>query len=221
MSTTAAVVKLWQETGPDGRPKPEGRKMAIIGWAGDSRVYLLRGGTLERLTVDDTLLRDLVLADLAKQIEDKHDEDRYNRQEMRKTAVVLKRSNPADERLIGEIQRNPRGMAIPADTAASIEVPYSYFDFHAMTKTLSQNDLEPNIKTIKLQSEDRIIITSDGVHGSLLSSEMTDILNDPKNKNAATAAEALVRSAKKGELIPNVQSGSLKDDTTAIVVEIK
>lgn len=220
MSTTAAVVKLWQETEDDGTPKSGGQKKAIISWAGDSRVYLLRAGKLERLTIDDTRLRDLVSPDLAKQIEDKHDADMYNNQEMRKIAVVLNPKETADKDLIDEILRNPKGITIPTDPEAPIEVPYSYFSFAVMTKSLSRNNVEPNVSTIDVQAGDRIILNSDGVNNYTLSSEMADVLNDPINKEAAKAAEALVRLAKKHERVPGGKGGALQDDTTAVVVDI-
>jgi serine/threonine protein phosphatase PrpC len=221
MATTAAVVKLWQEAEDDGTPKPSGGRKAIISWAGDSRVYLLRGGKLERMTIDDTCLRDLVFPDLAKQIEDKYDADRYNKQEMRKIAVVLRPKEQADRPLIDEILRSkPWDITIPADPEAPIEVPYSYFSFAAMTKSLSRNNLQPNVLSIDVQTGDRIILNSDGVNGYALSSEMAEVLNNPANKEAGKAAEALVRLAKKRERVPGVKDGQPQDDTTAVIVDI-
>lgn len=49
METTASVVYIWEGAG--------GERKAIIGNVGDSRVYLLRGGSLEQITLDDSRVR--------------------------------------------------------------------------------------------------------------------------------------------------------------------
>lgn len=49
MGTTSSVVYIWEG--------PKGEKKAIVGNVGDSRVYLLRDGKLEQITLDDNLVR--------------------------------------------------------------------------------------------------------------------------------------------------------------------
>jgi protein phosphatase len=49
MGTTASVVYVWEGA--------RGERKAIIGNVGDSRVYLLRGGRLEQITLDDNRVR--------------------------------------------------------------------------------------------------------------------------------------------------------------------
>lgn len=219
MSTTAVVVKLWHKTDPTtSKPKTNGEKKAIVAWAGDSRVYLLRQGKLERITIDDTPLRDLMSHDLAKKIHNKKDNDKYNRKEMEKIAVVLKSSDLAAQPLLEQIKRDPKGITMPAypfPPGVEIAVPYSYFDFPGITKTLSRGDLEPNVQSIDIEPGDRIIITSDGIHDYSLTSEMEKILNDPTNQEAEKAAQALVKLAKKEE------EHAPRDDATAVVINIR
>jgi serine/threonine protein phosphatase PrpC len=84
-----------------------------------------------------------------------------------------------------------------------------------MTKTLSRKGLEPDIVIVGIEPEDRIIITSDRIHDYTLAPEMERILQEPANREAAKAAEALVKFAKKDE------HRAPRDDATAIVVNIQ
>lgn len=49
MASTGAVIALWTS--------PEGKQKAIIGTVGDSRVYRMRNGVIEQITIDDNELK--------------------------------------------------------------------------------------------------------------------------------------------------------------------
>jgi serine/threonine protein phosphatase PrpC len=100
-------------------------------------------------------------------------------------------------------------------------VPLTEIDDYGLTKGIPKVNLEPNIQTIVVEPHDKLILTSDGVHEEMLITEMENILNTADNQEADKAARALVARAKKGELIPGAVPGQTKDDTTAVVVEIK
>lgn len=72
---------------------------------------------------------------------------------------------------------------------------------HELSNSLGGLKREPQINIVDIQSEDRIIILSDGIHDNLTDSEIADILQQyPDNQ---TAVDELIKAAKKRSVEPN------------------
>jgi len=215
-STTASVVKLWQ--------RPQGESKAIIANVGDSRVYhySARDGKLRIVTVDDNLLYDAVGEAKAREIQDAKASGKRKRDVLGTEKILLKQSNPR-QRTVWEQAGDDFRSKYPWDAKGEVEIPLTEFDDFGMTKVVPMTNLEPSISTVNIAPHDKLIITSDGVHDELLISDMENMLKNPDHQEAAKATDALVKFAKKGELIPGPggRPGKLKDDTTAVVIEIK
>jgi len=213
-ATTASVVKLWQG--------PQGERKAIIANAGDSRVYhySARDGKLRIVTIDDTPLHDAVGEAKAREIQDAEAGGRRMQDILGAETIVLKQSNP-QQRAVWQSHGEGFQKNYPWDTKGEAVVPLREINNSSMTKLVPMGDLTPNTQTINVEPQDKLIIVSDGVHDYSLSPEMEEVLTNPDNREAAKAAEALVKFAKRREAIPGIKAGQLQDDTTAVVVEIK
>jgi serine/threonine protein phosphatase PrpC len=216
-STTASVVKLWQGA--------NGERKAIIANAGDSRVYhyTARDGKLRIVTIDDNLQYEAVGEDEARDIQEKKASGKREKDILGGKKVLLQQSNP-QHRTVWDTQalnHDDFRTKYPWGDNGEVEVPLTEIDDYGLTKGIPNVNLEPNMQTIDVEPHDKLILTSDGVHEELLLTEMQNILNTSDNQEADKAARALVARAKKGELIPGAVSGQTKDDTTAVVVEIK
>jgi len=209
--TTASIVKLCRG--------PKNERKAVIANLGDSRVYhyTAQDGKLRIVTLDDNNLYDIVGEERARELQDM--KANGNGRPVSAETIKLYQSNPL-HRSTWERESNVK--KYPWGPNSEVEVPLQAFDDSSMTKYLPQANVEPNIyPPIDIARGDKLILTSDGVHDHSLTPEILDTITNPDNREAQKAATALVAFAKKGELIPHVQPGWPKDDTTAVVVEIK
>ncbi|GEM_PF-5596626 len=210
--TTCVVTKLWQ-----GR---SGEKKVIIGKVGDSRAYHMHNGKLERIGLDDNGLLDLFPPEEATRIQDVLDNIRP-REERNKTTTMLNTSNPAQAERLKYIF--PDRIFAPDE---EVEVGVGYFDFAAgIDQSLgliyyNAPDIpvepEPRMHVLDVVSGDKIVLATDGVLEKLLTPDIEDIVN--RYPRAEEAAKELVEKNKRND---GVLAGTLGDDTTAVVIEIK
>jgi serine/threonine protein phosphatase PrpC len=219
--TTASVVKVWQGQ--------QGERKAIIANAGDSRVYhyTARDGKVRIVTVDNNSLYDIVGEVKARQIQDTEASSIKGWKEVKNIlgseTTILKRSDPQHLMVWeGHVSKNSEfGNKYQWNGKGEAEVPLIELDDFSLTKFMLMANLEPKSQTIDIEPQDKLMIVSDGVYNYTLTHEIEQIVRDPTNKEAGKAAEALVKFAKRGERNSGVKSGSLQDDTTAVVVDIK
>src|SRR5687767_5159345 len=88
-----------------------------------------------------------------------------------------------------------------------VAVPLTELDDYGLTKMIPDTNLEQKIQEIDVEPQDKLILTSDGLHEYMQITEMEAILNTAENLGAENAARALVAYAKKGEAIPGVRPG--------------
>lgn len=175
MATTASIVKIMK----DGT--------AVIGNAGDSRVYLLRSGksSVEQLTLDH--------AGWVEEVENMGC-DPWNVQK-----AMAEAKNPKE----------------PSDQIPSIATEPEYLGItQCLGKQYNEDQPESKLKTCRLKPRDVLLITSDGVHDNLTDQGIAKHLL--KNKSdTKKAVDALVREAKhiSGQKTPR----SKIDDITAVV----
>ncbi len=86
-----------------------------------------------------------------------------------------------------------------------------------ITQALGRTDIEPRMHIIDVQENDKLIVTSDGIHDNLTDKEILNILNNAKNNQEAV--ENLTNAAinRSHESHPRAKS----DDMSAIVFEYR
>ncbi|MGH8651205.1 MAG: protein phosphatase 2C domain-containing protein [Burkholderiales bacterium] len=215
MATTASVVKLWQGENGD--------KQAIIANAGDSRVYVYKNkeDKLEIITIDDNFLYEVVDGHKAREIQKALGNGAKIKDVLAEETVVLKESNPLHKKLWtfhhGTIW-NEKDYRFWQN--GEVEVPLKNISSFAMTRQIPFVGTEPTIKQIKIASGDRIVMTTDGVHDNLRTSEIEEIIrNNPDPIEAANAAKRKLDDIR--ELARTLKGRSYKaDDITFVVIAI-
>lgn len=152
MATTASVVKI-------PLPDSEGKREALIGNVGDSRIYLYRGRELRQLTLDDNLF--LALAQGGP-------EDSLKLQD-----ALNRVSSEEDVRKLGFTDRDHYYRQTSRIT-------------QALGSERAQ--VKPRTAAIELQPGDRLLITSDGIHDNLTTAEMLGFLSASPSAEALMRA---------------------------------
>ena len=198
VSTTAEVVKIWQDKG--------GKSKVTIGGAGDSRVYRLRGGKLTQLSRDDspiTALKELGI------ITDNQPLDEEMPRAMLEKAALAK----------------PTEMQTALDQTVGKET-FSLHDIrNIVTQSLGADTLlkrrgqefKPNVQTFDVEEEDELFLVSDGPSDNVSDEEMEGIANKfPGQPDlAARETKKLAYERSKGG-----HPRSKADDVTIIALKI-
>lgn len=221
--TTASVVKLWD--GPDGKRK------AIIGNAGDSRVYIYRAktGKLEQLTLDDSMMlptsapgANYLPKFFAETVNGKPNELykdftrflRRTRLSEKEVFAAAPKSRAEAKALQQEVNN--------ADTEKDFEAlsPYAkfYFEFnHILSQSLGGDyDVMPQINVTDVEEGDLVIVTSDGVHDNLSDQRIREIVASGASPDAIAHKLANEAQAASAEF----QTRSKPDDITSVVIAI-
>lgn len=184
--TTAALVKIWH--GPNGERK------AIVGHAGDSRVYKRKvDGTIEALTVDHC----------------------YNVIEVGGTKVIL--SNERVKELLTKYGRIER-----RDQFASEEEKAFLKEMHKVTSGLGGFDsttFKPTVRVYDLAEGEELLLTTDGIHDQISDTQIENTMNAFTRVDDA-ANKLVTRSVTAGELAlaDGSTRGKGRDDATVIRV---
>lgn len=165
--------------------REEGQTFAVVAHVGDSRVYVQHpSGNLEKITHDDNVIKHMVA----------------------RGELTRAEADAIDARF--DAVEDPSQL----DKVDAEMFRHTFSVSNAFGK--SENKFqEPDSTIVHLQSGDRLLLTTDGVHRSLTSKKIQEIA--AQRASAQTVATALVEEAKKGNS-PRV----VDDDTTAIVVDI-
>lgn len=208
---TASVMKMWQ--GKDGTDR------VTIGHIGDSRIYRLRAGKLERLTRDDSQINVLVEMDF-RDIHGKPINEADVTQELSKEALFDLDTDtyPVLENLL------PSLVGIPGKTVTLAQIR------HSITQAIGgasqqredfQGKLEfkPQIRTEKMEDDDIYLDVCDGISDNLTDEEIQKIalanIHHPELIPQKLIEAALARSMDKNH------PRSKPDDMTAAIARYK
>lgn len=206
---TASVSKMWR--GPDGKHK------LTIGQIGDSRVYRLRGGKLEKLSKEDSIFQ--VLADgnyTDINGEPIPKDDSAEDSVMKKSELVdLIDKEPMLRPYLKKVIKTPGSEVRLGDIRNVITQAVGVAD--VMKKEYGM-EFSPNVSTHDLEDGDKILTISDGVGDNLTEDEIAGIMllhDDPLKASQELQKESSLRAIK-GE-----HSRAKKDDTTALISSFK
>jgi PPM family protein phosphatase len=194
MGTTAALAAFWGREG--------GISQAVLAHAGDSRIYRLRNGQLEQLTLDDGILAHYAGSE----------EEAWRLQRELSAAAdpaeFLLRNPEIRDSLVRALGREPAGEADARDPVLLHRMINGLLGF------LGKVDLVPHTRMADARKGDLFLICSDGITDNLTDPEIREILSAAVS--AADASRDLVERA-----YGKSQSGeprSKHDDLTAVVV---
>lgn len=185
MGATASLVNIHKE----------GDEMSLlVGNIGDSRVYVLRDGKLEQLTIDHDPFVEVFMHDSA---------------DDSKARIVQKAINNTtnDEDFINFLRDNEGGFTDEA--LETLKVLYNNRTKSAISQVLGRGDTLTRIHEFKLEKGNKVLITSDGITDNMMDHEIEDFLKD--NLDKPDCVELLTAQAKK--------NGRKPDDISAILID--
>lgn len=195
--TTAALAKLWTDEA--------GNKQLTVANVGDSRIYRMRNGRLERLTRDQSLLEELLKEGLqdadGKMIADDRDVTRKFTREF-----VAERSKKS-----GNFKSLLHFMDGEGMGTASIE------DIRHFVMNGMRDIGAPQVQTHDAKPGDMVIAVSDGVSDNLTDDEIGETLAQAGD---AESASKLLRVRASMRSKDNSHPRSKPDDITAVVMTI-
>lgn len=202
MSCTASLSKIWKDM--------EGKDHITFGNVGDSRIYRLRHGRLERMTPDhsvvQTIINERMVDTNGVPIEDDQDIER------KISIAEFEKHAPKDPGLMGLI----------GSTSGKKEINLEEIR-HYVTQTLGVPEdnryyngktLDPYIRTEELADGDIILTCSDGLSNVLTDDEMRAILARHA-EHPLEAAKALQTAAAERSKTNHIRAKP--DDVTAVV----
>lgn len=189
IGTTATVVKFWEGT--------DGSRKAVIANVGDSRVYRFRAGKLEAITQDDSIVQRLIDN---KAIKDDNPKQTIKGQDIINTGLLseddAKNLDPNMNISIDNIRRM-MGQALGVNEN-------------------NNKNLKPNIKTIDIEEEDMLLLSSDGIHDNLTDEEIERLLKTGGDEKQLS--ESIVRRSALTALDTN-NPRAKEDDKTLIIIK--
>ncbi len=196
---TMSLMKTWRNE--------KGKNMMTVGNIGDSRIYRLRNGALERLTRDNSPLQILLDAGIVK-----NDQDVTEKIDV--TSVIeFTNKRPELKKLFQDIRENPN------DTVTLGEIRHKLSQAAGL-KTLSKNklgiDFDPFIQSYEMEDGDAFVAVTDGISDNLYDEEIRSIVatyfEDPKRMSEELKLAAYKR-AKEGA---KKNARAKQDDMTAV-----
>lgn len=196
---TMSFMKMWRNE--------NGENMMTVGNIGDSRIYRLRHGALERLTRDDSHVQILLEEGLVK-----NDQDVTERIDKAKIIAL------ADKR--PELRPLALKLVQKSDATVTLGSIRNMITQAAGLKTLSKNefgiDFKPFVKSYDMEDGDAYIAVSDGVADNLTDEEIRSIaathFENPKDIAAELQRAAMLRSIKGKKY----HARAKEDDATAV-----
>ncbi len=212
-ATVVKIVRAWDHI------SEEPVRAAVFGNVGDSRLYLLRDGKLNQVTIDHSPLQDVEkspeeLKAIAAQLDEVSSEEDLKALPHIRIGDVM-----SEDDLSRYLDHGDKERGIPDEKLEDVinmgMYQYLYRKSNYINQSLGRRNVEPQIGVIRVRPGDKLILTSDGVHDNLKRSEIEAILQaipiDP--------AQALVEAAKKrSEDKDHLRSKA--DDISAVVVNI-
>jgi serine/threonine protein phosphatase PrpC len=196
---TMSLMKTWKNE--------KGENMMTVGNIGDSRIYRLRHGMLERLTRDDSHVQILLEEGLFK-----NDQDVTERVEKAKIIAL------ADKR--PELRSLAIQLTLKPDTVVTLGSIRNMVTQAAGLKTISKNELDvdfkPFVHSYDVLDGDALIAVSDGISDNLFDEEIRSIAATHFENPETIAVElqrAATKRAREGKK-KNIRAKS--DDATAV-----
>ena len=195
--TTASLAKLWTDEA--------GKKQLTVANVGDSRIYRMRHGRLERLTRDQSLLEELLKEGLqdadGKDIVDDRDVTRKFTRDF-----VAERSKKSGnfKSLLHFMDGEKMAMASVEDIR------------HFLTNGMRDINL-PQVQTFDTEPGDMVIAVSDGVSDNLTDDEIGETLAQAGD---AESASRLLRIRASMRSKDNTHPRNKPDDITAVVMKV-
>ncbi len=196
---TMSLMKTWQNE--------KSEHMITVGNIGDSRIYRLRNGALERLTRDDSHVQILLDAGIVK-----NDQDVKEKIDIT-SVIAFTNKHPELKNLFQDIRENPN------DTVALGEIRHKLSQAAGL-KTLLKNkfgiDFKPFVRSYDMEDGDAFVVVSDGISDNLYDEEIRSIVAT-HFENPQQIAEELQRVASKRSKESNKKNARAKpDDMTAV-----
>jgi len=208
---TASLSKVWRNA--------EGKEQMTIGQVGDSRIYRLRKGGLERLTREDSHVQ--VLIDEG--IKDKNgepvlDDADVTREIDKKDIIALAEKRKELAPLVMKLVRNPN-QYVTLDSFRNMIT--QGIGLQKIMKEQFGTEFKPRIKTVELEDGDLVLTVSDGVGDNLTDAEIQTILVQNENDPLKAAKELQTMATERAIRGKDGNARAKMDDVTAIVTAYK
>lgn len=199
IGTTATISKFWKNE--------EGKRFVTIAQTGDSRMYRLRDGKLERLTQDQSPLQALIKHGIVKS-EDDLDE-----------VIHLDQIKPLAEQdkqiafLVGTMEAKKQ----TERTVKSVRsMMTNVIGARKNAKDVLGIDIQPDIRTHEVEKGDVYLKFSDGIHDNLTDEEIGKIAKQYTDTQAQVIA--IEDAARKRMITKDNPDRAKEDDTTALSI---
>lgn len=199
IGSTVSFAKTWRNE--------KGENMVTVGNVGDSRIYRLRHGTLERLTRDDSQAQVMLEEGLIKN-------DQDLKQKIDKTIIMaLADKRPELRPLVLKISQRPE-MEITLGGIRNIVTQAA--GLKSITKNEFGMDFKPFVYSYDMLDGDAFIAVSDGISDNLLDDEIRSMAAT-HFENPQIMAEELQRAAtKRAKEDKKINARAKPDDMTAV-----
>ncbi len=197
---TATFNKMWR--GEDGEDR------ITIGQIGDSRVYRLRGGKLEKLTRDDSHVQALIEEGVIS------DDQNLNQEIDAQTIINISKKRKEFIPLVQRLKARGEETVTVGKIRNMVTQAIGLAGFAKKEYGL---DFKPRVSTHELEDEDVLLTCSDGIHDNLTDAEIQEILEKHKD-DPQTAAIALQDRATTRTMLEDSDRAKA-DDVTALVTK--
>ncbi|MEW6407674.1 MAG: PP2C family serine/threonine-protein phosphatase [Patescibacteria group bacterium] len=202
----------------------DGKKL-VIGQMGDSRIYRLREGRLERISPEDSLVETAVKYGLIASDQNIQEEIDIDEVEKKMKEISGRKDMKKDEKqealnelfnlitYLGQTREEYRER-FGIDRK---KIPIKNFRHIVSGNALGIKDAEPHIVAYDVEAGDRYLVSSDGVHDNLTDEQIIQIMI--KRGRPEEIAKNLVLASKRISQ-DHKNPRAKEDDMTAIIVEV-
>lgn len=213
VGTTGSLIKTWKTS--------EGKGMVTVGNMGDSRVYRLRKGKLEKLSEDSSPLNLLIRLEVKdKNGQPLHDQD-VDQEFSKATLLELADSHPELQPLAMQHLRSPSEFIRVGDIRNAVT---QALGLAALNQETIKTAFKPFVSSFELEDDDVLVVVTDGISDNLDDTQIeyglsVSLQKDPSLARAAERIQktATLTSLKGKEFFPRAK----KDDATAVLMRYK